>query len=152
MSQVSRLARYTAACPWQLPRPVADLSAKTCGLSRKLFYFFPKENRLKSARLRRSGCPTAAPEAARRAHSWRWARRRSPRPKWPGSWTVSHAARRRADSQPERLVRSERSAGPHSRSEAGSTPLPNPSGLMTNTGRDGRTHSPALARRCVQGA
>lgn len=29
-----------------------DISAKTCGLSRKLFDFFPKENRLKPARLR----------------------------------------------------------------------------------------------------
>ncbi|ELK01138.1 Cation channel sperm-associated protein subunit beta [Pteropus alecto] len=78
-------------CREKLPRPVADISAKTCGLSRKLFNLFPKENRLKSARLRSPQnsalwvlSSNGGPEGTLVVEG---EPRESPRLKWPGGWT-----------------------------------------------------------------
>lgn len=151
-SHVSGLARYTSTSPKQLPRPVAHLFPQTGGLCRKLFNVFPTEKWLKSARGRRP--QDCALWVARRGPSGGGCRerRRSPRPKWPGGRTVSPAGSRGRTRSPRLSARRGRSRR-HRRPQAGSTPLPNPRAeLMTNTGCDGRTHRPALARQCVQGA
>lgn len=63
----------------------------------------------------------------------------------PGSCGRTQPPRRQAPVGQGAALRSTAGGGLHAPFESGA-------GLMTNTGRDGRTHRPALARRCVQGA
>lgn len=129
---------------------------QTCGLSRKLFNVSPKEKRLKFARLRR--LPKCALQAPRRGHSWTRKRRgrvlgrRGPPPvKQEGARAAGQRGTEKTATPEARNAR--RAAG--KRAEVGGglhAPFESPSGADDEHRTRRRTHRPALARRCVQGA
>ncbi|XP_027953557.1 uncharacterized protein LOC114204508 [Eumetopias jubatus] len=156
---VSRLAIPVRA-PLRLPRRAAALATQTCGLSRKLFTFSAKEKRPKSARLRR--LPNCALPAPRRGHSCTGRRRRRCRGRARGRRSPAPvgqagaaAAGQRGTGKTAALGAGDARRAAGRRAEAGGglhAPFESPSWADDEHRARRRTHRPALARRCVQGA
>lgn len=152
--------RHTSACPMAAPKTCGGPRHATCGLSRKLFNFSPKEKRLKSARLRR--LPNRALPAPRRGHSWTGRRKRRRRGRAPGRRSPAPvgqagaaAAGQRGTGETAALGAGDARRAAGRRAEAGGglhAPFESPSGADDEHRARRRTRRPALARRCVQGA